>query len=261
VQSWSGGAAYESFIGRWSRPVAEQLVGWLDLPVGGRWLDVGCGTGALTAAVLAGAAPAQVLALDPSAAMVQHLALRVADRRVHPLVADAQALPVRTGTVDAVVSGLVLNFVADRPTALAEARRAARPGAVVAAYVWDYPERMHLLRQFWDAAVSLDASAADLHEANRFADCRPDPLRELFTAGGLQQVQVEPLEVQLRYRDADDLWQPFLAGGAPAQAYVASLDDDGRERLRTALQSRLPRAGDGSIALEARAWAVRGTCP
>jgi SAM-dependent methyltransferase len=261
VQSWSGAAAYEAFIGRWSRPVAEQFVRWLDLPPGARWLDVGCGTGALTSAVLAGAAPQDVTALDPSAPMVQHLASHVADPRVHALVADAQALPVRTGAVDAVVSGLVLNFVPDRGLALAEARRAARTGGLVAAYVWDYPGEMQLFRQFWAAAVAADPAAAASSEAHRFAVCRPEPLRDLLTGAGLQQAEVEPLVVPMSFHDVDDLWRPFLAGRAPAQAYVASLDDAGRERLRAALLGRLPVAEDGSILLSARAWAVRGRCP
>jgi hypothetical protein len=49
-----------------SRHVAVAFVRWLDIPVGQHWLDVGCGTGALTAAVLDRAAPAEVTGVDPS---------------------------------------------------------------------------------------------------------------------------------------------------------------------------------------------------
>jgi SAM-dependent methyltransferase len=185
---------------------------------------------------------------------------RVTDARAGFRRGDAQALPVADAAFDVVVSGLVLNFVPDQPKAAAGMRRAARPGAPVAAYVWDYAEGMQMMRRFWDAAAALDPEGAGgKDEALRFALCRPGPLVALFRDAGLSDVEVAPVEVPTVFRDFDDYWTPFLAGGAPAPAYCLSLDEDRRAALRERLRATLPAERDGSIRLSARAWAVRGT--
>ncbi|GAA3169157.1 class I SAM-dependent methyltransferase [Blastococcus jejuensis] len=256
--TWSSGERYEPYVGRWSRRVAERFVAWLDLPPGLRWLDVGCGTGALTEAVLLDAAPASVLGVDPSPGFLGHAAATVPDPRATFALGDARALPVADHSVDAVVSGLVLNFVPDPAAALAEFRRAARPGGTVAFYVWDYAGGMQMMRWFWDVAVELDPAAAAQHEGSRFALCRPDPLRDLAATAGLAGVDVTEIVVPTVFPDFDDYWTPFLSAQAPAPSYVASLDDGRRTALREALRDRLPTADDGTISLTARAWAVRG---
>jgi SAM-dependent methyltransferase len=152
---WDGAAEYESYIGRWSRPVAERFVDWLDVPAGRAWLDVGCGTGALTAAIAQRAAPASVTALDLSAEFAASAANDLDDRRVVFLVGDARALPLADAQMDVVVSGLVLNFLADPVAAIAEWRRTARPGGTIAVFVWDYADAMEPIRAFWDAAIEL----------------------------------------------------------------------------------------------------------
>lgn len=151
----------------------------------------------------------------------------------------------------------MLNFVADAAAALAEMRRVARPGASVAAYVWDYAGRMELIRHFWDAAVDCDPACAAQHEGARFPLCDPTALASLFGGAGLAAVETTAIEVPTPFADFDDYWAPFLGGQGPAPGYVASLDDGARERLRSRLRERLPLQPDGSIALVARAWAVQ----
>jgi SAM-dependent methyltransferase len=258
---WGIGAGYDAYVGRWSRPVAAELLRWLDVPPGSSWLDVGCGTGTLVQAILDHAAPRAVLGLDRSAGFVAHARARVADPRVVFEVADAQALPVPDGAFDAVVSGLVLNFVPLPARMVAELARAARPRGAVALYVWDYAAGMQLIRRFWDAARTVDPAAAVLDEGTRFPVCDPEPLDELFTAAGLSAVETRAIDVPTRFRDFDDLWAPFLGGQGPAPAYVVSLPEDHRVALREALRRSLPLEANGSIALSARAWAVRGTRP
>lgn len=173
----------------------------------------------------------------------------------------AQSLPVDDGSFDAVVSGLVLNFVPDRAQALAEMVRVSTAGAVVAAYVWDYPGHMPLLNHLWDAAVELDPSARDRHEGVRFAFCQPDQLADLFSGAGLERVEVQPVEVPTTYRDVDEYWSRFLTGSAPAPSYVMSLPSAQRAALRENVLARLPVQPDGSVAMTARAWALRGVSP
>jgi ubiquinone/menaquinone biosynthesis C-methylase UbiE len=257
--SWERGEIYESYVGRWSRLVAREFVGRLAPLPGLRWLDVGCGTGALTAAVLAGTQPAEVIGVDPSSGFLAHAAAHLPDPRARFAAGDARALPLAGSSVDAVVSGLALNFVPDPAAGLAECRRVARPGGTVAAYVWDYPGEMQLMKLFWDTAVERDPAAAPLREAALFDFCRPDPLRALFSRAGLAEVAVEPIVVPTVFSGFDDYWTPFLGGQGPAPSYVARLDPGQRDALAGALRDRLPRSDDGTIRLTARAWMVRST--
>lgn len=254
------GEAYEPYVGRWSRLVAREFLTWLAVPPGRRWLDVGCGTGALSGTILDSAEPASVVGVDPSPGFVAYARGQVADPIAAFEVGDARALPVADADVDIVVSGLVLNFVpaAEHTMAIAEMRRVVRPGGTVAAYVWDYAGEMQLMRAFWDAATELDPLAAELDEGRRFSICSPDALTALLRDGGLDDVQTRAIDIPTVFRDFDDYWLPFLGGQGSAPSYVATLDPDRRDALRDALHTRLPITPDGSIPLFARAWAVRG---
>jgi SAM-dependent methyltransferase len=168
------------------------------------------------------------------------------------------SLPSGAGAYDAVVSGLVLNFVPQPERAAAEMIRVARSGGTVAAYVWDYAGEMQLMRYFWDAAVALDPSARSLDEGVSFPICKPEPLRELFSSAGLRGVRVRAIDVPTRFRDFDDYWKPFLGGQAPAPSYAMSLSEEQRTALREHIRAHLPISPDGSIDLIARAWAVGG---
>ena len=257
---WALGDAYEAYVGRWSRRVAADFVPWLGVPAGRRWLDVGCGTGALTATVLAGARPARVVGVDPSPGFLKAAGVTFgAEARAGFVVGDARSLPLPDRRFDAIVSGLALNFVPEPARAAAELARVAAPGAVVAAYVWDYAEGMAMMRYVWDAAAEVDPQGAGLDEGRRFPLCRPEPLRLLWTDAGLTGVEVRPFEVPTVFADFDDYWRPFLGGQGAAPAYLATLDDARRDAIRDLVRARLPSLVDGSIPLNARVWAVRGT--
>jgi len=257
-ETWASGVAYEPYVGRWSRPVAREFLNWLNVSAKSRWLDVGCGTGALSQTVLDSTAPGTVKGIDRSEGYVALAREQIRDERAQFEVGDAQALPVETGTYDAVVSGLVLNFVPQPQRAVAEMARAARPESVVAAYVWDYAGKMQMMRHFWNAAAALDPAARDLDEGRRFPICQPEPLTELFQNAGLRGVEVRPIDIAADFRDFDDYWSPFLGGQGPAPGYAMSLSDERRAALRERIRAGLPFALDGSIPLVARAWAVRG---
>lgn len=256
--AWQRGGPYERYIGRWSRLVAREFLQWLGLPAGQRWIDVGCGTGALVAAVLAGSAPRAVLAMDQSEGFLGEARRTITDRRVLFALADATALPWREAWGEVAISGLVLNFVPDPQAMVAEMARVTRAGGMVAAYVWDYRGGMPMLRHFWDAAIALSRDAATLDQAERFPLCQPGPLEALWRGAGLHHVATHAVEIPMRFRDFDDYWLPFLGGQGPAPAYLATLGREEQETLRTLLSSRLPSEPDGSISLSARAWTVRG---
>lgn len=256
--TWAAGDRYEPYVGRWSRKVAAGLLDWLERPPGLAWLDVGCGTGALSSQVLERSRPAAIVGVDPSAEFIAHARSRIADGRATFLVGDAQALPVPSGAFDVAAAALVLNFVPRPEVALQEMSRAVKPGGTVAAYVWDYADRMQLMRCFWDAAVALQPAARELDEARRFPMCRPDALKALFEGAGLQAVEVRAIDIATTFRDFDDFWAPFLGGQGPAPGYAMSLDETDRAALRERIRDSLPVREDETIALVARAWAARG---
>jgi SAM-dependent methyltransferase len=255
---WAIGGAYEAYMGRWSRPLARSFLEWLQPNPGGHWLDVGCGTGSLTAAICAGCEPTSVIACDPSAPFIQHARSNCPDVRVSYVTAAADTLPRRDGGFDVVVSGLVLNFIPEPDAAVTAMRERVRPGGTVAAFVWDYAGGVEFLQYFWDEAVAADPSAAALHEADRFGTWRMSTLASLFRAAGLAQVKADVIDISTKFADFDDYWNPFLGGTGPAPGYVASLDQTRRELLRERLRERLPSGGDGPIHLRARASVVRG---
>lgn len=255
---WASGDAYEQYVGRWSRLVAREFLSWLGVASGRHWLDVGCGTGALSQTILALAAPAQVKGIDRSDGYIARAQVQVQDSRASFEVGDAQALPDETARYDAAVSGLALNFIPQPDQAVSEMTRVIKSGGIVAAYVWDYAGKMQLMRHFWNAAAALDPQARDQDEGRRFPICQPNPLRELFQNAGLKDVEVRPLDIATDFRDFDDYWTPFLGGQGPAPGYAMSLSAEQRLALRERIRTGLPFAVDGSIPLVARAWAVRG---
>lgn len=255
---WAAGDLYEPYVGRWSRLVAREFLDWLSRPTNEDWLDVGCGTGALTRVIIDTTQPRTVTGIDPSAEFVAYSQEQIAGPGVSFKVGDARWLPVDASSVDVAVAGLILNFVPDPSQAVAEMTRAVRAKGVVAAYVWDYAGKMEMMRYFWDAAGSLDPAALDFDEGRRFPICAPAPLLELFESAGLRSIDVRPIDVLMRFRDFDDYWRPFLGGQGPAPGYAMSLTEDRRNVLRDRIHGHLPVLKDGSIELTARAWAVAG---
>jgi SAM-dependent methyltransferase len=256
--TWERGNPYEQYIGRWSRMIAPLFLVWLDQPAGKRWLDVGCGTGALTAAIVDRCSPNSVAGVEPSEGFLR-LAIENLAGKARFLAGNATSLPLDGGACDVVVSGLVLNFVPDLPAALLEMRRVTASGGTIAAYVWDYADGMEIIKSFWDAAASLDPAATQLHEGTRFPVCQPSALKAAFENAGLTDVETTSLDVMAEFADFDEYWRPFLGGQGPAPAYAMSLSEQQRVTLRDELKSALPRAEGGGISLRARAWAVRGT--
>jgi SAM-dependent methyltransferase len=255
--TWERGSAYEHYVGRWSRRVAPLFLSWLSIPAGRRWLDVGCGTGALCAAIEDHCSPSSVAGVELSEGFLKTAREHLAGAVLHQ--GGATAIPLDDASVDVVVSGLVLNFVPDQSAALAEMARVTGIGGTIGAYVWDYAGKIELLRFFWDAAVELNPDAARVDEGIRFPLCRPEALVELFSSSGLNGVEVMAIDIPTPFASFEDYWKPFLGGQGPAPAYAMSLDEAARERLRNRTRERIPVKADGPISLTARAWAPRAT--
>jgi len=261
TDQWTSGADYEQWMGRWSRLLAQEFLKWLNIPAGLRWIDVCCGSGIVTEAIVEHGAPASVAGVDASSDQIAF----ACQHRAHPNVtfetADAMALPFPDASFDVVACGLGLNFIPDPTRALEEFSRVTHPGGTTAVYVWDYAHGARFLREFWDAAVVIDGEASAFDQARRFPMCRPDGLRGLFEQAKLEDLTLRSLDVVTRFASFDDYWEPFLTGQGSAPNYLATRDTKIQTAIRERLKAVLPTNAQGGIDLPARAWAIRARRP
>jgi len=258
---FSEARAYERFMGRWSRDLAPRFVRFAAVRDGDTLLDVGSGTGALSAALAAAAPSGRVVGIDPAAAYVAVAQATQGGARVRFQVGDAQRMDFEDATFDRTLSLLVVNFIPDASRAVEEMKRVTRRGGTVAAAVWDYGGGMEMLRVFWDEAMAVTPAGASRDERH-MPFCRRGELAALWRQHGLQDVVEEELTIETRFTSFTDYWAPFLEKQGPAGAYVAALSERERNQLEERLRKRLLGEGpDRAFVLHARAWAVRGTVP
>ena len=244
------GDAYDRFMGRWSGPLAHEFVALVAPRPGQRVLDVGCGTGMLTAVLVAQLGSAAVTAVDPSEPFVATTRSRLPDIDVRR--ANAEDLPFGDDTFDLALAQLVVQFMDDPVGGLRELARVTRPGGIVAASIWDHAGARGPLSPFWRAVNELYANAED--ESKR-AGTRAGHLAELFVTAGINDIEQSELTVRLSFADFADWWEPFTLGVGPAGAYVAGLDESARQQLREKCAERLP---PGRFELDAVAWVATG---
>jgi SAM-dependent methyltransferase len=246
---WVAADSYDSFMGRYSRLLAPQFVGFAGVGRGQRVVDVGCGPGALTSVLVERLGTDEVAAVDPSEQFV------AAARERHPGVdvqrAPAEALPFGDGEFDAALAQLVVHFMGDPVGGLKEMARVTRAGGIVAACVWDHAGGQTPLAPFWDAVQQLDND--EVGEAD-LAGGHEGHLTELFGDAGLQDVEETGLGIEVHHHSFDEWWEPFTLGVGPAGAYVAKLDSAEQAELRGLCRERL----GSSFTWPARAWTARG---
>jgi SAM-dependent methyltransferase len=245
-----GAEAYDRFMGRYSRPLAQRFADFAGVARGQRVLDVGCGPGALTVELVARVGVDAVCAVDPSESFVAAVERRHPDVSVE--CAAAEELPFEDGQFDAALAQLVVHFMVDPVLGLREMGRVTRPGGVVAACVWDHATGGGPLSAFWDAAHELDADVAG---ESVLAGARQGHLGELFEAAGLGEIEEGAVSVDVEHPTFEEWWEPFTLGVGPAGGFVARLDTDEQARLRELCRGRLPAA---PFVISARAWAARG---
>lgn len=237
--------------------MAPVFLDWLNFPINRSWLDVGCGTGALSEAIYKKCKPANLTGIDPSAGFLEKAKMRL-PHDVDFSPGSASSIPKADGAFDIIVSGLALNFIPDLDKAFSEMKRVLKANGTIAAYVWDYADRMDFLRIFWNTACQLQQDAREFDEGFRFPICNIQNLMYAFQEAGLVEIETSYLDITTGFKNFEDYWNPFLGGQGPAPGYLASLPAELREELKNTIYRNLPVAADGSINLLARAIAIRG---
>jgi len=258
AQLFADGKAYERLMGRWSRLAGDLFLDWLELPKGLHWVDVGCGNGAFTEAVIARAAPAAMTAIDPSEGQLAYARQRPGAELVQFRLGDAQALPFADASFDVAAMALVIVFVPDPARAVAEMARVTRRGGCVATYMWDIEGGGMPLRPIYVAMRSLGLTLP-LQLAT--AASRQDSLLAMWAAAGLRSVETQVIRITVTYADFDDFWDSSTAPVGVAGNAVNKLSPGERERLRAQLREQLPAGPDGRIRYEAFANAIKGRVP
>src|SRR5580704_2605596 len=256
----SDGAAYEIFLGRWTKELAPRLLDFAEFAPDGRLLDVGTGTGSLARAMAMRWPSRRITGLDISEPYVAYARTQIKAAQLEYQIGDAASLQFGDGAFAGVTAQLVLNFVPNANAALREMCRVTRRGGKVAAAVWDFRGGLVYQRLFWDTAAGLDADAAAARD-RLFSGllALPDGLPRLFTDAGLADVQRRSLTIRMNYASFDDYWQPLLGGQGPVGSYIVELDADKRRQIESAVRrAYCSGSPDGERSMTATAWAVRG---
>jgi SAM-dependent methyltransferase len=255
---FSDGKGYERMMGRWSRLVGDEFLGWLDAPKGAHWLDVGCGNGAFTEEIVARCAPAAVAAIDPSEGQLAFARTRPATAVVDFRNAGAQELPFPGESFDVAVMALAISFVPDPQHAVIEMARVVRPGGIVATYMWDFAAGGSPLNPVVEAmkSLGLDPPLPPHPEASR-----TDVLQSLLEGAGLQSIEARPISITVVFSSFDDFWESNSLPVGPVGKAVDAMSPAAKVELRVRLREQFPIDAEGRISFESRANAIKGRVP
>jgi ubiquinone/menaquinone biosynthesis C-methylase UbiE len=255
---FSDGEAYERMMGRWSQPVGEVFLDWLDAPKGLRWLDVGCGNGAFTEVLIKRRAPASVDAIDPSEGQLAYARKRPTTTMAQFRRGDSQALPYADGSFDAVAMALVITFIPDAARAIAEMARVARPGGWLGTYMWDAIGGGLPISPLHAAMESLGLPRMERPGA---ANSQRQAMQRFWENAELQSIETRVIRIPVVYPSFDDFWSSNTAPIGPQGKVISTLSPEIKEQLRNRVREQLPIAADGRIAYQAFANAVKGRTP
>jgi ubiquinone/menaquinone biosynthesis C-methylase UbiE len=244
-------------MGIWSRFVGEIFLDWLAPPKGVRWIDVGCGNGAFTELLISRCAPAEVQGIDPSDGQLDYARKRPGVSMAKFLQGDATAIPFGDGRFDVAVMALAIAFVPEPRKGIEEMVRVLAPGGIAATYMWDmlgggFP--------FDPVLAEMRAMGVPPPRPPRMEASQIEALRQLWTAVGLEAVEVREITVQRTFADFDDFWTTSLKAPSIGST-VATMAAADVEKLKNAVRTRVPADSSGRFARTARANAVKGRRP
>jgi SAM-dependent methyltransferase len=254
---FNDGRAYERAMGIWSQLVGRAFLDWLAPSSGLRWLDVGCGNGALTELLVQRGTAAEIQGIDPSEAQLEFARNRMGAGGATFARGDAERLPFASARFDATVMALVLFFVPSPETGVAEMRRVTSPGGIVAAYVWDTVNGASPMAPI---NAELKARGITMAMPPRADISGAESLNELWTGAGLETIEARQITVRRSFADQDEFWQAIVSNTSVGPL-IAKMATDEVEHLRAQTLARLTAGPGGSLSYEARANAIRGRVP
>jgi SAM-dependent methyltransferase len=257
------GSAYQRFIGRWTRKLADMLVDFAGPLPEGPVLDVGTGTGSGVAALRQAKPTRKITGIDIAEPYLDFARQRDDCAGAEFVRQDAAALDLPDDAFAGAFSCIVMNFLKEPEKALLEMRRVVRPGGVIASAVWDFRGGLVYQRMLWDTIASLDPNAAATRDRIFSTPLGlPAGMADLWRQSGLDDVIRTSLTIRMDFADFADYWEPMLGGQGPVGAYVAGLDPEMQEKVRAAVRAAfLAGAPDGERSLTATAWTVKGVVP
>lgn len=265
MPEFSNPDAYELWMGRWSTRLAPSFVEFAHLPKGGHFLDVGSGTGALAAALLAGVEDGTVVGIEPSEPYVEYCRERMRDKRLRFEHGDALTIPFEDESFHGSLALLILQELPNAPRAVKEMCRVTRPGGCVATSQWNFKDGMPMLALFWDTVTeTIDTEAAREAAAKCMTVDYPDEaaLRHLWEDLGLTEVETKTLDVEMEFAGFEDYWASFLTDVTPTSSYVGRLSEDKKAVLRDHLRQKITgEKPDRPFTLATQALSVRGKVP
>jgi SAM-dependent methyltransferase len=251
------GAAYERYMGLWSRRAGESFLDWLAPGPGLRWLDIGCGNGAFTENIVARCAPASVHGIDPSEGQLAYARKRPDLSAAQFLKGDAMALPYPDDVFDAAVMPLVLFFVPEPAKGVAEMARVVSAGGIVSAYSWD----------MFGGGFPYAGLQAEMRTLGVIPLMPPSPeasrisiMTDLWAAAGLEAIETREITVERTFADMDDYWTT-IHGGPGVGSKLSAMNPADLEQLKSRLRALYPADASGRITYTSRANAIKGRVP
>ena len=245
LENWATAAPawerHRDFTWQASRAVGERLVAALAPQEGQTILEVAAGPGdtGFAAAALVGER-GRLISTDFSPEMVEIARRRAAElgiRNVEFRVMDAERMDLEDHSVDGVLCRWGYMLMADPEAALRETRRVLRPGGRVAFSVWGPQERNP-----WAVAIGRvmiergHMPPPDPTAPSMFALGDRARIREVVTAAGFGEPEIEDVDVSWLYADFEEYWRVTTEMGAKLAQALTELDEEERRAVRGAAQ-------------------------
>lgn len=242
--AWNGVAAdYDEFVTPLVMPLAEQVLGRINLGPGMRLLDVAAGTGALS--LLAAGLGANVVATDIAPAMIERLYERARAEGLSNLeahVMDGLDLELETDTFDVAASQLGVTVIPDLKRGLGEMVRVTRPGGEILIAALGPPQKAEFFGVF---VAALKATVPGFTgpptdpPPPQFQVADPSTFRERLAEAGLEDITVETVTFGLEFRSSADLWGFLMSSNPMGRVLVANVTEDQRTEVREVLAGML----------------------
>ena len=258
LQQWKDANAYDLYVGRWSKLISADFIEWLDPRPNAKWLEIGCGTGALTSEIVAHRSPSHLLAVDTSEIYLTEARKLINSAQVSFLNADLTIVEI-PDEFDEITSGLVLNFIPGIEQMLFKTLNNLKKGGRISAFVWDYAGHYQPMRHFWNAARDVHEHADKFDAGIKYKLCRKENIISLFESLKLSHVKISNIESIATYVDFEDYWLPIKSAQVSVAEFLATLTSNEIMMLGDHLRSRLPISSNGEIKLIISALAIEGT--